>query len=105
MRGSSSGGGGGEDGPGPGTGRNSNSPSAIAPPHQPRRRVSANAMEQQQQASTLLRFFSLREAVMAKRYFDLRKGFEGRSFYSRDLVCFFLPHTIFSFFFACADEC
>jgi len=34
----------------------------------------------------MLRFFSLREAVMAKRYFDLRKGFENKSFYSRDLV-------------------
>ena len=32
----------------------------------------------------ILRFFSLREAVMAKRYFDVRCGYEGKASYVRD---------------------
>jgi hypothetical protein len=33
-----------------------------------------------------LRFFSVRECIMAKRYFDLRSGFEGKAFFVRDFA-------------------
>lgn len=36
--------------------------------------------------STMLRFFSLREAVMAKRYFDILKGYEGKTNFTRDMT-------------------
>ncbi|KAA8912332.1 hypothetical protein FN846DRAFT_933605 [Sphaerosporella brunnea] len=37
-----------------------------------------------QRSAVMLRFFSLHHAIMAKRYFDMRKGYESRSFYVRD---------------------
>jgi hypothetical protein len=35
-------------------------------------------------SAVMLRFYSLHHCIMAKHYFDARKGYEARSFYVRD---------------------
>jgi hypothetical protein len=40
----------------------------------------------------MLRFFSVRECIMAKRYFDLRCGFEGKAYFVRDYADRELSH-------------
>jgi hypothetical protein len=37
-----------------------------------------------QRSAVMLRFYSANHCIMAKHYFDMRKGYEGRSFYVRD---------------------
>lgn len=34
----------------------------------------------------MIRFFSLREAIMAKRYFDLLTGYENKAHYTKDMA-------------------
>jgi hypothetical protein len=42
--------------------------------------------------SVMLRFFSVRECIMAKRYFDLRCGFDGMACFVQDCADRELSH-------------